>query len=75
MPLFKKGNKLDPTNYRPNSLISIVCKITERIIRDEIMVHLIKNKIVINHQHGFIKNKSCITNIVENMKNKNKRNE
>jgi hypothetical protein len=29
-PLFKKGNKLEPTNYRPVSLTSIVCKIMEK---------------------------------------------
>jgi hypothetical protein len=29
-PLFKKGNKLEPTNYRPVSLTSIVCKVMEK---------------------------------------------
>ena len=31
-PLYKKGNKQDPGNYRPISLTSITCKILERII-------------------------------------------
>ena len=39
----------------------------ERIIRDEIMDHLIKNKIVISQQHGFENNKSCITNLLETL--------
>ena len=33
----KKGNKCDPSNYRPISLTSIICKIMESIIRDHIM--------------------------------------
>ncbi len=40
VPLFKKGCKLEPSNYRPISLTSVVCKLMERIIRDEIMSYL-----------------------------------
>nr|XP_047141010.1 uncharacterized protein LOC124816050 [Hydra vulgaris] len=39
VPLFKKGNKLDPTNYRPVSLTSIVGKVMERIIKDHMMAY------------------------------------
>ena len=35
--IFKKGSKCDPSNYRPISLTSVVCKIMESIIRDHIM--------------------------------------
>ena len=43
-PLFKKGNKLEPTNYRPVSLTSIVCKIMEKMIKNVMMAHLKVNK-------------------------------
>ena len=35
IPIFKKGKKSDPINYRPVSLTSTVCKIMETIIRDK----------------------------------------
>ena len=35
--IHKKGNKNDPLNYRPVCLTSVVCKIFESIIRDNLM--------------------------------------
>jgi hypothetical protein len=42
-PIFKKGTKGDPGNYRPVSLTSVPCKILESIIKDKIMDHLLEN--------------------------------
>jgi hypothetical protein len=39
----------------------------ERILRDEMMVHLVKNNLIADEQHGFVNNKSCITNLLETM--------
>ena len=35
-PIFKKGSKSDPGNYRPVSLTSIPCRVMEACIRDHI---------------------------------------
>lgn len=64
-PLFKKGNNTDPSNYRPISLTSVACKIMEKILKTTIMTHLTKFKLLANEQHGFVKNKACITNLLE----------
>ena len=37
----------------------------ESIIKDNLMVHLQRNKLISPLQHGFMKNKSCTTNILE----------
>ena len=64
-PIFKKGSKASPGNYRPVSLTSVACKIMETIIRDDVTKHLAKNKLLNNSQHGFMKNRSCTTNLIE----------
>ena len=65
VPIFKKGSKKEPGNYRPVSLTSVPCKIMESILKDDIMVHLKRNKLVAPSQHGFMKNRSCTTNLLE----------
>jgi len=65
--IFKKGSRGDPANYRPVSLTSNVCKIMERIIKEEIVHHLQRNSIIKDSQHGFRNKKSCLTNLLEFM--------
>ena len=64
-PIFKKGAKSDPGNYRPVSVTSVCCKLMESIIRDEIVSHLDRNKRIRASQHGFTKVRSCVTNLLE----------
>ena len=46
LPLFKKGSRRKPSNYCPVSLTSVVCKVLESIIRDEIVKHLDKYDLI-----------------------------
>ena len=63
--LFKKGNRSEPGNYRPVSLTSILCKILESIIKDKIVDHLQVFNLINESQHGFMKGRSCLTNLLE----------
>jgi retron-type reverse transcriptase len=63
--IFKKGGKNSPGNYRPVSLTSNICKIMERIIKDDIVNFLEKNQLIFNSQHGFRNKRSCLTNLLE----------
>ena len=59
-PLFKKGPKSDPGNYRPVSLTSVACKIMESIIKDS-LVSSLADKLSC-YQHGFMKGRSLMSN-------------
>lgn len=59
VPIFKKGSKKNPGNYRPISLTSVVCKILESIIRDQLLDYLIINNHISPKQFGFLPGKSC----------------
>jgi hypothetical protein len=63
-PLFKKGSKNMAENYRPISLTSKIGKILESIIKDQIVSHLEKFKLILDSQHGFRKGRSCLTNLL-----------
>ena len=64
-PIFKKGKKSDPENYRPVTLTSIPCKILESLIVEAVLDHLTKNNIKNMKQHGFTKFKSTVTNLLQ----------
>jgi hypothetical protein len=64
-PIHKKGCRSKASNYRPISLTSVVCRVMESIIKDVIMDHLVKNDLISKAQHGFLKGKSCTTNLLE----------
>jgi hypothetical protein len=63
-PIFKKGKRTAPENYRPVSLTSVCCKLLESVVKDKIMSHLKKHKLIKNSQHGFLSGRNCSTNLL-----------
>ena len=51
-PLFKKGIKSDPNNYRPISVIPIISKVFERIVYNQLFYYLDDNKLLLDCQSG-----------------------
>ena len=64
-PIFKKGKKTDPGNYRPVSLTSVFGKTLERIVKKRLVAHIEDNGLLRNTQHGFRTGRSPQTNLTE----------
>ena len=62
---FKNGSKDNAGNYRPVSLTAQACKLLESILRDNIIRHLRDFNLIKSSQHGFVKNRSCLINLLE----------
>ena len=45
VPIFKKGDRSSPSNYRPISLTSICCKLMEHVLYSSIMDHLTQHQL------------------------------
>ena len=58
-PIFKKGSRHDPSNYRPISLTSITCKVLEHIIVSYLYKFLEDIKFFSSSQYGFRHGSSC----------------
>jgi len=52
-PLFKKGSKTEPKNYRPISLLPLISKVFEKVVLDQTQNFLNENKVLYNYQSGF----------------------
>lgn len=63
-PIYKKGDKLSPENYRPISLTSTVSKVLEKIICEQLVQFALANNIIPPQQHGFVPGRSTMTNLL-----------
>ena len=61
--IHKKGAKNLPDNYRPVSITSVICKLMESIVRDQIVAHMVENNLFSKKQHGFVPWRDCMTNL------------
>ena len=60
----KEGKKEDCRNDKPVSLMSIPGKGMEQIILETISKHIKDKKVTGNSEHGFMKGKSCLTDLI-----------
>uniref|UniRef100_A0A803XPX6 Reverse transcriptase domain-containing protein n=1 Tax=Meleagris gallopavo TaxID=9103 RepID=A0A803XPX6_MELGA len=63
-PIYMKGWKEDPGNYRPVSLTSVPGKVMEQNVLEEITQHVGDNWGIRPSQHRFVKGRSCLSNLI-----------
>ena len=59
---------MDAVNYRPIALTNILSKILERIVRKEIISHMITAKIIDNDQYGSSLGCSTVSQLINQQK-------
>ena len=65
--LFKDDDRHSPSNYRPVTLTSVLCRTLERVIKKSLMDYVEINNILSNHQHGFVNKRSCLSNLLSSL--------
>ena len=65
-PIHKGDSKLDCSNYRPISIISVVAKVFEKFISSQFIGYLETNHLLSDSQSGFRKKSSTTTSIAKN---------
>ena len=64
-PLFKQGDRDDLNNYHLISVISVVAKVFERIVYDQLSAYLEQHDIICKYQSGFHAIHLTVTAILE----------
>ena len=69
VPVYKKGERNVPGNYRPISLLSIFDKIVDKLMYKHLLMFLEMNDILYEYQFGFRKNYSTSQAVMEVLDN------
>ena len=64
IPLFKKNTRSDVSNYRPVSILSIVSKLLERTVYNQLESFLVSNGLLYELQSGFRGNYSTDSSLI-----------
>ena len=59
--LFKSGNRTNPSNYRPISILPTLSKILEKAVRSQLYEYLNSNNLLSDKQFGFRPKRSTVT--------------
>ena len=63
IPIFKKGDKSQPCNYRPVALLRCIGKLQERIVFKNIYNFQIENNLLYKYQSGFFPHHSTVFSV------------
>ena len=58
VPVPKRGDPTNPSNYRPIAITSILCKVMESLLSEQLLAYLENNFLINDRQYGFRKARS-----------------
>lgn len=64
-PIFKSGNKSNPSNYRPISVLPVISKVFERILYTRLEVYLNSINFLSAKQYGFRKKSNTLSAAID----------
>ena len=64
LPLYKRNDPSDPANFRPITIVSVICKIIEKVVHIQVSRYLSEQRLFSIDQHGFVANHSTATALV-----------
>ena len=64
VPIHKKGNRQNVSNYRPVSLFPVLNEVFERTIYNAIFQYFLHNELIFPNQSGFRSEDSCINQLI-----------
>ena len=67
VPVFKKGNRQNPDNYRPISLTSAICRLFETVLINKLLPFILERNLLSRYQFGFLPNRSSCSNILSSL--------
>jgi hypothetical protein len=73
IPIYKGGSHMDPSNYRPISILTLFSKLLEKLFYNRLLCFINNNNVLHSNQFGFRKNKStslAVANVISSIINK-----
>lgn len=58
IPIYKSNDITEKSNFRPISLLSTLTKVIEKIVKEQFILYLDTNDIIVSNQYGFRKSKN-----------------
>ena len=65
IPIFKKGDKSQTSNYRPVALLSCIGKLQERIVFKKLYNFFLDNNLLYKYQSGFLPHHSTVFQLID----------
>ena len=65
-PIYKnRGNKSEPTSYRPISLLSVVSKVFGRLVKKQLLPFFLDDNAIPDEQFGFLPGRSTLWQLLQ----------